>query len=243
MPLPQPARAVLDAYLAAQSASAVPAPVAFDADGTLWRGDIGEDLLRFLAAEGHLPRHRNRRGVYAEYERRVAAEPADAYAYAVEVMADLAEPELQGLCDTFFAQRFRGRLFSWVPALFSLLHQRGVPTWIVSASPLWPVRSGARALGVPDERVVGVTCRLDAQRRLTGEVIRPVPCGEGKVHWLREAGVRPGLAFGNGDLDLPMLAYAERAVVVAPHSPHGDARDDNALCHEGRARGWPLLRC
>ncbi len=25
------------------------APVAFDADGTLWRGDVGEELLRWLA--------------------------------------------------------------------------------------------------------------------------------------------------------------------------------------------------
>ena len=54
--------------------------VAFDADGTLWRGDVGEDLLRFLAAQGKLPRYRNRRGVYEEYERRVAKDPADAYA-------------------------------------------------------------------------------------------------------------------------------------------------------------------
>lgn len=240
MPLPLPARAALDDYLAAQTPGEPPAAVAFDADGTLWRGDIGEDLMRFLAAENHLPRHRGRRGVYAEYERRVQVDPADAYAFAVEVMADMAHAELQGLCDTFYAQRFRGRLFPWVRPLFDRLHALGAPVWIVSASPLWPVRSGARDLGVPDERVVGVTCALNDEGRLTGEVLRPVPCGDGKVHWLRNAGVRPGLAFGNGDLDLPMLAYSERAVVVAPH---GDPSEDNALCHEGRARGWPLLRC
>ena len=66
---------------------------------------------------------------------------------------------------------------------------------------------------------------------------QPVPCGEGKVHGLKQKGVRPALAFGNGDLDLPMLAWAERAVVLAP--PAGD----NALTRAAAERGWPVQRC
>jgi phosphoserine phosphatase len=213
-----------------------PVQVAFDADGTLWRGDIGEDLLRYLAAEGLLPRHRGRPGIYAEYERRVAVDPALGYAFAVEVMEELPEAPLQAWCDDFFARRFEGRLFAWVRPLLRALAGGGAQVWIVSASPLWPVVSGARALGVPEERVVGVRCRV-TEGRLTREVQRPVPCGEGKVHWLKALEVRPALAFGNGDLDLPMLAYAERGVVVAPHG------EDNALCAAAPGHRWPVLRC
>lgn len=209
--------------------------IAFDADGTLWRGDIGEDLMRLLAAEGHLPRHRGRAGIYAEYERRVAVDPADAYAYAVEVMADMEEGALHELCRDFFARRFEGRLMPWVRPLFERLHEVGHQVWIVSASPLWPVIAGARALGVPADRVVGVECDCE-EGRLTGRVRRPVPCGEGKVHWLQSRGVRPALAVGNGDLDLPMLAYAERGIVVAPEG------EENLLVREAVARGWPIQR-
>ena len=212
------------------------APVAFDADGTLWRGDIGEDFLRYLAAEDLLPKARGQKGVYAEYERRVAQDPADAYAYAVEVMEGVVEAELDQWCDAFYQRRFEGRLFTWVRPLLEALQARGHPVWIVSASPLWPVRAGAKALGVPASCVGGVQCPVK-EGRLTGAVDTPVPCGDGKVHWLRAHGVKPALAFGNGDLDEPMLEYAHRAVVVAPPG------EDNDLCHAAKAKGWPILRC
>lgn len=226
--------ALIDPLLQPQASIGAQA-VAFDADGTLWRGDVGEDLMRFLASEGHLPRHRGRSGVYAEYERRVAVDPADAYAYAVEVMADMEHDGLLAMCREFFARRYEGRLLPWVRPMLRRLHEAGHQVWIVSASPAWPVVAAAEALGVSVDRVVGVDCERDGGR-LTGRVMKPVPCGEGKVHWLRERGVRPALAVGNGDLDLPMLAYAERGIVVAPHG------EDNALVREARVRGWPIQR-
>lgn len=225
--------ACVDALL---QADGVGAAVAFDADGTLWRGDIGEDLLRYMAVEDVLPEHRGRRGVYDEYERRVGRDPADAYGYAVEVMAGMREDELSSLCERFFARRFEGRLFPYVRPLFSALTERGYAVWIVSASPLWPVRAAAKSLGVPADQVIGVECDVEGGT-LTRRVHLPVPCGEGKVHWLKARGVRPVLAFGNGDLDEPMLAYAQQAVVVAP--PTGE----NGLTHAARGRGWPVHRC
>ncbi len=51
MSLPTSVRELVDALLeGAPPGAERPLSVAFDADGTLWRGDIGEDLLRFLAA-------------------------------------------------------------------------------------------------------------------------------------------------------------------------------------------------
>lgn len=215
--------------------------VAFDADGTLWRGDIGEDLLRYLAAHDLLPNHLGRRGVYAEYERRLHhVQPASAFAYAVEVMAGMNEQALQELCANFFRQRFEGRVFGYARDLLEQLHRAGFALWIVSASPIWPVVAGARALGVPAQNVIGVRCDVE-DGVLTGRVTTPVPCDDGKVHWLKECGVRPALAFGNGDLDLPMLAYAERAVAVGPPAPHHGG--DNALLLAAKVRGWPILRC
>jgi phosphatidylglycerophosphatase C len=210
--------------------------VAFDADGTLWRGDVGEELLRHLAAEQLLPRRRGRGGVFDEYERRVAEDPADAYAFAVRVMADLPEAQLEELCAQFFARRFRGRVFRYVGALLAALSDAGFEPWVVSASPVWPVRAGAKTWGLPPERVIGVECER-AQGRLTERVLLPIPCGEGKVRRLEERGVRPVLAVGNGELDLPMLAYAERAMVVAPPG------EDNLLVQAARTRGWPVHRC
>ncbi|MBI3183918.1 MAG: haloacid dehalogenase-like hydrolase [Myxococcales bacterium] len=210
--------------------------VALDADGTLWRGDVGEDFLRYLAAEDQLPRHRGSRGVYEEYERRVSRSPAEGYAFAVEVMADFEEAALSRVCGDFFRRRFLGRFFAFARPLVDELSAAGLEVWIVSASPRWVVAPGGQELGIPAERVIGVDCGID-RGRLTGQVFEPIPCGEGKVTLLEGRGRRPALAVGNGELDLPMLSYAERALVIAPY---GEER--NALVREAERRGWAIQR-
>lgn len=213
-----------------------PQVVAFDADGTLWRGDVGEDLLRYLAAEGRLPRHPGSSGLYADYERRVAADAASAYAFAVEVMADLEEEALAALCQDFFRRRFLGRLFPFTRPLLAALATAGHEAWIVSASPVWAVAPGAEELGIDGDRVIAVRSAV-AGGRLTSEVERPVPFGPGKVARLEARGLRPALAVGNGEGDQPMLEYAAAALVVAPHGDPG-----NGLVQAALARGWAIQR-
>ncbi len=219
------ARAVVEAALADDG------PVAFDADGTLWRGDVGEDLLRWFGATGVLPG--NPPGVYQRYEDLVAQSPERGYAFAVEVMTGMEESNVHSLCARFFAERFHGRLFSFTRVLLSAFGSR---VWIVSASPRWIVEAGARALGVDPSRVLGVDCPIEGGR-LAMPVKSPISAGQGKVELLKVRGVKPVLAGGNGELDLPMLEYARRALVIAPHGDPG-----NQLVREAERRGWPVQR-
>lgn len=210
--------------------------VAFDADGTLWRGDVGEDFLRKAALEERYPAMKGRRGLFEEYERRVAADPASAYAFCVELLEGASEAEVRGDGQAFFDARFKGRIFQAAKTLTAALAKAGYDVWVVSASPHWQVVPGALALGIPEERVIAVSCAVtDGVLRLP--VVQPVPCFEGKVRQLQSRGIRPVLALGNGELDLPMLAYAERAIAVAPHGEAG-----NALVREAQRRSWPILR-
>jgi|APLak6261675434_1056106.scaffolds.fasta_scaffold05078_2 phosphoserine phosphatase len=204
------------------------APVVFDADGTLWRGDVGEDFLRFAIARGLLP------GSYAHYEALLAQSPAKAYGWCVEIMAGLEEAELQAACDAFFHERYRGRIFPFVRPMLAQLTAAGCTPWICSASPRWAVLPGAKALGIESRHVIGVTCALDGSR-LSGVVDQPVPVGPGKVTWLERRGVAPALGVGNGDFDLDMLAFSRRALVISPPD------SSNQLVREARARGWAIL--
>jgi phosphoserine phosphatase len=190
-------------------------PVVFDADGTLWRGDVGEELLREL---GHID----------EYDRRVREDPIDAYTWAVEIMAGMRESELTVQCARLFSAR--QEVFAFVRPLLARLKN----VWVVSASPIWAVVPGASALGI--ENVIGVACGVK-DGVLDGRVEKPIPCGEGKVLKLRARGIEPALAFGNGELDEPMLELAKRAVVVAPFSG-----PENGLVRAAQRNGWPVLR-
>jgi phosphatidylglycerophosphatase C len=223
-------RATVEAVLAG-----APRPVVFDADGTLWRGDVGEDLLRYLTTENLLP-GRAGAGVYEAYEAKCAQDPASAYAFAVEVMEGFDESKLRALCRDFFGRRFLGRLFAFTRPVLAALAQKGFELWIVSASPSWIVDAGAEALGLPQGRVIAVHADVE-DGRLTAHVQRPVPCGEGKVELLKARGLKPALAFGNGELDQPMLEYADRAVVVAPHGDPG-----NGLVRAAVQKRWPIQR-
>lgn len=206
--------------------------VVFDADGTLWRGDVGEDFLRWLAHDGVVARD-----AYSHYESRLEVDPIRAYAFAVEVMAGLEETRVISLAKSFFSARYSGRIFPLIRALVGRLLREGFEVWICSASPVWAVRPGAEALGVDQSKVIGVACEV-VDGRLTTAVCQPVSAGTGKVAWLqRSFDAPPVLALGNGDLDLPMLAWSDRAVAVAmPHGP------DNELIREALARAWAILR-
>jgi phosphoserine phosphatase len=202
--------------------------VVFDADGTLWRGDVGEDFLRFAI-------HRRLFDAsYERYEELLAESPARAYAYCVEVMRGQPEASLREHCAAFFTERFHGRIFSFVRPLLKRLEQAGCPVWICSASPKWIVLPGALALGIPEARVIGVTCEV-RDGVLTGAVELPVPVGPGKVHWLKRFEVSPALGVGNGDFDVDMLEFATHGLVISPP----DSR--NQLVMGAEARGWPIL--
>ena len=209
-------------------------PVCFDADGTIWRGDVGEDLLRFLVAEDRLPAHRGQADLYQRYERLHDVDPPAAYAFAVAAMAGLEETTLNAWCYAFYARRFAGRLFPFTRPLIDAFLSVGYTVWLVSASPRWIVEAGAKALGVAN--VIAVDTELEAGR-LTDRVLRPVPAGAGKVELLKRRGVTPVFAAGNGNLDLPMLEFAPARMVVAPWDDPG-----NNLVRAGVERGWPVQR-
>lgn len=202
--------------------------VVFDADGTLWRGDVGEDFLRHAIHTGLFE------ASYQRYEHLLTESAARAYAYCVEVMRDQPEAVLEQRCAAFFAERYGGRVFSFVRPLLARLSAAGCPVWICSASPRWSVVPGALALGIPAEQVIGVSCAV-RDGKLSGEVEQPVPVGPGKVTWLQRRALAPALAVGNGDFDLDMLAFAKHALVISPPDSH------NHLVVEARSRGWPIL--
>ncbi|MCA2976856.1 MAG: haloacid dehalogenase-like hydrolase [Myxococcaceae bacterium] len=228
--LPPAVQRALRPFLADDS----PRVAVFDADGTLWRGDVGEDLLRYLGVARALPAVAE--GAFARYEALHAERPVDAYAWAVEAMAGLAEVQLCSLCDDFFTRRFAGRVFPWVRPLFGVLETAGVAVWICSASPRWIVEAGGRALGLPVERVIGVDAEVEGGA-LTARVKRPVTAGPGKVAWLEQRARAWGFAAGNGALDVDMLERARHRLVVTPFDGV-----DNALVTRARRDGWPVLQ-
>ncbi|MCC6557362.1 MAG: HAD-IB family phosphatase [Polyangiaceae bacterium] len=221
------------------------AALAFDADGTLWTGDVGIDLFEaFLEARGAraeaeeaLRREAEAHGVAAEGGAHEIARalydafnaeryPEDrAFAMMAWAFAGWAEDEVAAFAERVLEARgIDARIRASLRAVIDWARARGVDVVIVSASPRVIVERGVRRLGVAPGRVFAMTPAVRGGR-LAPELAEPPTYGDGKVRALARAvpalaagaGESPILAaFGDSAYDAPMLRAARVPVAVAP---------------------------
>ena len=212
------------------------AVAAFDADGTVWAGDIGEELLLDLAGNGRLV-HPPEGSAFTIYEELFAQDPPRAFCFCIEAMRAVAVADVERWSDDLFTSRFAHRVFPGVSWALQRLRDARVSVYLVSASGAVTVRRAAARLGLDPALVLAVEGKI-VDGRFTGEVLPPVTTGPGKVEAIKpRLGGRPReLAFGNSLFDRDMLALSRRAVMVAPRNTGGPAVD------LARASCWPIHR-
>lgn len=212
--------------------------LAFDADGTLWSGDVGNDLFEALIAEEAV-REEARAALLVEARaagtledgsttdiaqglyRALAGgtyEEARAFAMMAWVFAGFSLAEAESFARRVVAARgLDARLHRFLSPVLAWAEAEKVPVWVVSASPRWIVEIGVALLGVPAHRVVAMTPRMQDGRIAAELAGRPV-YGDDKPVALREAcpgGTLLG-AFGDSSYDVPMLAASRVPVGVRP---------------------------
>jgi phosphoserine phosphatase len=204
----------------------------FDADGTLWREDVGEAFLRHLVSLGWV-RLSDGGDPYLAYERAVERDRAAGYAFAAQLQAGLAVEAVQAEAARFAARWVPDRLVHHARALRELCESAGLVPTVVSASPVPIVLAAAPLAGFPAERCRGIEVAV-REGRFSNEVVRPITYAEGKI---AAAGAPGRLALACGDSltgDLAMLQAARLAVVVAPAG-------GSPLSAEAHRRGWAVL--
>ena len=219
-----------------EAGRALPGGVAaFDADGTLWRDDVGEAFLKHLVATG-LVRLADGTDPYHRYEELCARDRAVGFAFCAQVQAGLHREQLEQVARDFAKDWIPSRLIASTQALLALCRESNLIPQVVSASPIEIVRAAAPLAGLPLGSLIGMSVEVDASGVLTDRIAPPIIYAEGKVESLRLRGLHP-IALACGDSvhgDLAMLRAARVAVVVAPES-------GSALATEGHRRGWAIL--
>lgn len=212
--------------------------VASDGDGTLWRGDVGDALFDALVDAGRL--RPAAREALATEAREAGLEPAgdanriatalreafrggrieearyfalQTWAYAGYRVEELAA-ECATVLDAFAFERAvrptMRQVVAWCAA-------RGVPFYLVSASPLAMVLEAARRLELPAESVVAMVPAVE-DGVIAPRLAAPPTYGAGKVARLAEVlgGAALLAAFGDNTWDAAMLELAAYPVMVAP---------------------------
>jgi phosphatidylglycerophosphatase C len=226
---------ILPAALVQAVRSCEPGGVAaFDADGTLWREDVGEAFLRHLVAIGWV-RLPDGRDPYAEYERRVDRDKRAGYAFAAQLQEGILVEKLEEEADRFAREWVPPRLVASAQELRAACEKQGLRTVVVSASPLPIVLAAAPLAGFAKDDCLGIEVQV-SDGRFTDQVIEPVTYGDGKVEALRRQRLLP-LSLACGDSfagDLALLRAARVPVVVAPLR-------GSPLADEARRNGWAVL--
>jgi phosphatidylglycerophosphatase C len=216
----------------------VPCALAFDADGTLWSGDVGDDVFRFAVAHGRL-----REPARAELEKQAetrgfetfadvnatAKHLFDAYVdrrYPEREMCELMTwcyagytlPELHELIgEALRATNHAGRLQEELRPILEFARGRGVRTVVISASPRATVELAARAWGFAARDIAASTPRI-LDGVICAEMAGSVPYGATKCSAGRAllGDARWVASFGDNVFDLEMLREAELGVAVRP---------------------------
>lgn len=213
--------------------------LAFDGDGTLWQGDVSDDVFLAACTSGWiLPQLRSiLENILSEHGLETTGSASElalrlfeaeklgriderllfeimTWCYAGRTADELSAFAERALLDAGLDARIRGdyrRLLEWADF-------RGHSSWIVTASP-WPiVRVAARRLGFADAQVIA-SCATQTECGVLGPALAAaLPYREQKVLRLREKrdGSRLLAAFGDSYFDLELLREAEVAVAVSP---------------------------
>lgn len=214
------------------------AAICFDGDGTLWSGDVGEDMFEFALRERLL------RPEALEYLQRFAQDNAlPLFREANEQAADLLRAFRQGQLSErdaciVMAVAFAGwnrndllavvssalseacvpqRLFEPLQAVFEWVQRTGTRALLISASPDFVVEVAAKHWGFAPEAIAACTPQVH-EDLLHGSLDYALPYAADKVQAARiRLGERRWLAsFGDSAFDLAMLKEAQIGVAIRP---------------------------
>ncbi len=213
--------------------------VATDGDGTLWSGDVGEDLFHAFLEHGRVePRavdgiRRDARehglsdaGLGVDVARRIYSAYLEGR-YPEERVCELmawcfggwTTEELRSFArDVVERGGLGARLHGEVSRVLDRARGAGIAIVLVSASPRAVVVEAASRVGIGEDQVVAATTPLEGGV-VQPDVRRPIPYGDGKVARLREQ-IGPAreiyAAFGDNSFDVALLSSAAIGVAVRP---------------------------
>lgn len=212
--------------------------LAFDGDGTLWSGDVGENVFSQAVTQGLLREEArealereavahgiDRTGTSNELASRLfAAYLADAYperdvcAMMTWCYAGFSRAEMVALAHHAFAETdLADRLHRELEPVLNFAKEAGLRVVVVSASPQLIVEEAANLWGIAASDVTASRSAFEGER-IAPRLASPVPYAEGKPVALRALAPNHELlaSFGDNVFDIEMLRSARLAVAVRP---------------------------
>lgn len=178
-----------------------PTTAVFDADGTLWKTDVGELFFDFViehkAQDLKVPLPKDPWSHYLNLKRQ--GRQPEAYLWLAQIFEGLTLAQVREIASEFKDRSSPVPVFKPVLDLLSVLKDHAVEVYIVTASVKWAVEPHALELNIPQSRVIGIETEVDSIGRLGLQARGPISWREGKLKKFQEVSgaLQPDFAFGN----------------------------------------------
>lgn len=216
----------------------------FDADGTLWRGDVGESFFRHQIERKTVPQAPSRDPWGHYIKEALEGDAAKAYGWLAQWNAGVEEADLVRWCEEYFRDTWTKMVFEPMREFTHMLLNSGFEVWVITGSPRWIVQAGVRGYGIPADRVIG-TSVLVKDGVLTDVLEHEVPYRAGKARLYEKIiGSKPIFAAGNTYWDKEMLQLATSLQLAIHSEEKGEPNYDSEqkMYRLAQTNGWLTQR-
>ena len=176
---------------------------AFDADGTLWDSDLGEQFFQYQIDHCGLESLKDV-DPWEHYESTKIPNPIGAYLWLAQINKGQSLDQVRAWAKEA-VDKSGARCFESQKKLIKWLQDNDIEVFIVTASVQWAVEPAAQLMGVPFENVLGIKTKV-VDGIVTEDQDGPITWRQGKADALLEKtnGVKPIFCSGNtlGDISL-----------------------------------------
>lgn len=211
---------------------------AFDADGTLWDTDLGEQFFEYKIENKLVPLPED---AWAHYEwlKKNKGNPV-AYLWLAQICDGVPLTKVREWAEAAVAAK-PPPIYPEMKEIIKKLKELDVEIFIVTASIKWAVEPGALRLGLTHDDVMGIETEV-VNGLVTQKQKGLITYREGKASALldRTGGVAPYFAAGNTEGDKWLLECASDIRLVMSSGPEGGTNyvTENVMLDLAKQRGW-----
>ncbi len=211
---------------------------AFDADGTIWDVDLGENFFDFLIEHKLVSLPDN---PWEHYQNLKTQDRPRAYLWLAQICKGQPFQKIQGWAQQAIQEIHPVPIFEAQRKLIDYFLEQKIQVYIVTASVKWAVEAAAPLLGLTAENVIGIETNIENEI-VTDKQKGEISFREGKVKALLERTGQKNAFFatGNteGDLELLESATHLRLAVSATRRDDRLFRTESRLARYAHEKGW-----
>lgn len=213
---------------------------AFDADGTLWDTDLGENFFQYLIDQKLVELPKNPWTYYQNLKTK-NNDPREAYLWLAQICQGNDLTTIHNWAKKAVEDKMSIPIFDEQKRLVEFLLNKNIQIYIVTASVKWAVEPGAELLGLSKDNVIGVETEV-IENKITEKQKGIITYKQGKVDALlqKTKDIYPFFASGNTMGDFNLLCSATHVSLAVSAASRDDKlfRTEDDLQNEARAKNW-----